>query len=61
MVNMGYRGIRSTDLKYIQYTALEDMNELYDLKKDPYELNNIIDDPTYQDRLKEIKANLNSY
>lgn len=61
MVNMGYRGIRSTDLKYIQYTDLEDMNELYDLKKDPYELNNIIDDPTYQDRLKEIKANLNSY
>lgn len=61
IVNMGYKGIRSTQFKYIQYTDLQNMDELYDLKKDPYELNNIIDQPSYQEILEEMKINLKKY
>jgi N-acetylglucosamine-6-sulfatase len=61
MVNMGYKGIRSTQYKYIQYTDLQNMDELYDLKKDPYELNNIINQPSYQEILEEMRSNLRKY
>lgn len=39
--NMGYKAIRTDRYKYIRYHQLEDMDEVYDLKNDPYELNNI--------------------
>lgn len=39
--NMGYKALRTTRYKYIRYHQLEDMDEVYDLKKDPYELQNI--------------------
>jgi N-acetylglucosamine-6-sulfatase len=43
MINMGYKAVRTERYKYIKYTELSGMDELYDLQKDPYELNNIID------------------
>jgi len=61
MVNMGYKGIRSTRYKYIQYSDLENMDELYDLEEDPYELNNIIQRPDYQIVLEELKLKLKKY
>lgn len=39
--NMGYKAIRTDRYKYIRYHRLEGMDEVYDLKKDPYELENI--------------------
>ena len=61
MVNLGYKGIRTERYKYIQYTDLEGMDEFYDLKEDPYELNNSIDDEEYLVEIRTIKSILNKY
>ena len=37
--------VRDERWKYIRYNELDDMDELYDLVGDPYELKNVIDDP----------------
>ena len=42
---MGYKAIRNERWKYIHYFELEGMDELYDLKADPYEMRNIIRQP----------------
>ena len=34
-------------IKYIQYHGVWDLEELYDLEKDPDEMRNLIDDPAY--------------
>ena len=39
--------IRSDDYKLIQYHGVWDTDELFDLKNDPQEMNNLIDDPRY--------------
>ena len=59
IVKMGYKAVRNQRYKYVHYTELEGMNELYDLVKDPYELHNIIDDPKMTASLKEMKKELN--
>ncbi len=59
IVKMGYKAVRNQRYKYIHYTELEGMNELYDLVKDPYELHNIINDPAMTGTLKEMKKELN--
>ena len=43
MLNMGYDAVRNERYKFIRYRDLTGMNELYDLRKDPYELRNLID------------------
>lgn len=55
---MGYKAIRTERYKYIHYTELEGMDELYDLKSDPYEMRNVIDDPAAQATLGELKKEL---
>ncbi len=42
--DMGYRALRTDRYKYIRYTDLEGMDELYDLLEDPYERRNIVHD-----------------
>ena len=42
MLHMGYQALRTERWKYIRYTELEGMDELYDLIKDPYEMHNVI-------------------
>jgi arylsulfatase A-like enzyme len=58
MVNMGYKAVRNQRDKYIQYTDMAGMNELYDLQNDPYELHNIIDDTTMAKLRKEMQKEL---
>ena len=58
IVNMGYQAVRTERYKYIQYRDLEGMDELYDLAEDPYELNNLIDNPEAQTTLQAMKAEL---
>ena len=55
---MGYKAIRTERYKYIRYTDLEGMDELYDLKSDPYEMRNMIDDPAAQATLGQLKEEL---
>jgi N-acetylglucosamine-6-sulfatase len=42
---MGYRAVRTRRWKYIHYQELPDADELYDLERDPFELDNRIADP----------------
>ncbi|MAV75855.1 MAG: acetylglucosamine-6-sulfatase [Actinobacteria bacterium TMED172] len=39
--------VRSDDFKLIQYHGIWDTDELYDIKNDPKEMHNLIDDPRY--------------
>jgi arylsulfatase A-like enzyme len=39
--------IQHENLKYIQYQGVWDIEEIYDVKKDPDEMHNLIDDPSY--------------
>ncbi len=41
MRGLGYQAVRTQSHKYIRYTGLQGMDELYDLAKDPYELQNL--------------------
>ena len=59
IVNMAYKAVRTDRYKYIHYLELDGMNELYDLEKDPYELQNAIYDPTMADVLNNMKQELN--
>ena len=58
IVTMGYKAVRTDRYKYINYLDLDGMDELYDLETDPYELNNVIDDPDYTTVLEEMKVEL---
>lgn len=48
--------IRMNNLKYTK--RLYEKDELYDLDKDPLELNNVIEDPFYKDKLIEMKERM---
>lgn len=61
MLNLGYKGIRNERYKYIQYTDLEGMDEFYDLEKDPYELNNAINNEDYHNTILKMKNMIPSY
>jgi N-acetylglucosamine-6-sulfatase len=43
---MGYQAVRTQRWKLIHYTELPDMDELYDLEADPYEMQNVIANPS---------------
>ncbi|MXO64944.1 sulfatase [Altericroceibacterium endophyticum] len=45
-------------LKYIQYHGVWDLEELYDLDKDPEEMHNLINDPAYLDKKIELRRAL---
>lgn len=55
---MGYRAIRTRRWKYIHYLELDGMDELYDLRRDPYEMSNLIDDPQAAGALRGLKTRL---
>ncbi|PWE00394.1 sulfatase family protein [Marinilabilia rubra] len=57
MVKRHY-GIRTHRYKLIHFYYDIDQWELYDLKNDPHEMQNLIDDPEYQDEIKRLKKEL---
>jgi arylsulfatase A-like enzyme len=57
LVGMGYRAVRTTRHKYIHWTH-QDAAELYDLAADPYELQNLVDDPAHHQLRAELHAEL---
>jgi N-acetylglucosamine-6-sulfatase len=54
--NMGYHAVRTRRWKYIHYRHLEGADELYDLRKDPFELDNQISNPAAP--LGEMRATM---
>jgi N-acetylglucosamine-6-sulfatase len=56
--DMGYQALRTERWKYIHYTDLRDMDELYDLRSDPYEMQNLIGDSTASKNLNSLRTEL---
>lgn len=57
------RGVRTDEWKYIRYphgdgSPDRHKAELYNIKQDPEETTNLIDDPRYADRIKELDGEL---
>ena len=58
VVQMGYKAVRNQRWKYIHYLELEGMDELYDLKADPYEMKNLIKEPRAARHLRALREEL---
>ena len=58
---MGYRAIRTERWKLIRYLDLEGMDELYDLRADPYELENRIEEPAAAETLERLNQSLEPF
>jgi N-acetylglucosamine-6-sulfatase len=50
-----WQAVRTERWKYIRYTELEGMDELYDLQSDPYEMKNLINDRRARATLDQMK------
>ena len=58
ILRMGYKAVRNERWKYIHYLELEGMDELYDLKTDPYEMNNLVHEAGARKALAEMKKEM---
>jgi len=58
ILTMGYEAVRTERYKYIRYTDLPGMDELYDLETDPFELDNLIGSPRAGALLPGLRAEL---
>lgn len=58
IVNMGYQAVRTEQHKFIDYLELDGMDELYDLRADPFELNNLMGSPEGNRLLPTLQAEL---
>ncbi len=50
--------LRGERFKYIRYHGVWDVNELYDLKSDPREQKNLVNDPAYKAEVEEMNKRL---
>jgi hypothetical protein len=48
--------VRTTSAKLIKYPGHEEWTEMFDLQKDPYEINNIYNDPNHLELRKKLEA-----
>jgi N-acetylglucosamine-6-sulfatase len=55
---MGYKAVRDDRWKYIHYVDQNDLDELYDLQNDPYELRNCIRDAGSASALAKMQKEL---
>ena len=51
-----HKGVRSNEWKYVVYN--QGGEELYDLKKDPYEVNNLAGEKKFAAKKRELKGKL---
>ena len=57
---MGYDAVRNERYKYIRYRELTGMNELYDLRNDPFELTNLVNAQSSSDLRRRMEAELDA-
>jgi len=50
--------VRTKEFKYISYPDIDDIDEMYDLRNDPYEMVNLSGDSMYADRKAGLKREL---
>ncbi len=50
--------VRTDTWKYARYPEIKDLEELYDLARDPQEMHNLVAEPGAQAKLKEMRAEL---
>lgn len=55
---MGYHAVRTDRYKFIRYKELTGMDELYDLEKDPHELDNLLPDRAPPGVIEDLSARL---
>ena len=58
ILTMGYKAVRTERYKYIRYTELTGMDELYDLETDPFEMENLIATERGRALLPQLTAEL---
>jgi N-acetylglucosamine-6-sulfatase len=58
LVDMDYRVVRTSRHKYVHWLKHPDLDELYDLSADPFELRNLIDDPGSAQVVAELRREL---
>jgi arylsulfatase A-like enzyme len=58
MLSMGYQAVRTERWKYIHYTDLKEMDELYDLQSDLYEMHNLIGEASARTTTESLQAEL---
>lgn len=58
LMDMDYRTIRTDRFKLIHWIQHPGEQELYDLQEDPYEMHNLIDEPTAQGLVDELQDEL---
>ena len=54
-------GVRDAQFKLIRYHGIWDRNEFYDLKNDPYEINNLIESKVHQKKIIQMTEALYSW
>lgn len=57
-LTMGYQAVRTERYKYINYTSLPGMDELYDLETDPFEMQNLMGTDREAELLPMLRAEL---
>lgn len=58
LLDMEYRAVRTDRYKYIHWSQHEGEDEVYDLDADPYEMTNIIGDPSRAGIVEELREEL---
>lgn len=58
LMDMDYRTVRTDRYKLIHWMQHPDERELYDLQEDPYELNNLIADPSMANVIEKMEGEL---
>ena len=56
-----FRGVRTDRYKYIHWVRHPDLDELYDLESDPYEVENRVGDPALAEVRTELRAELGEH